>query len=196
MKRLSLFCAALFAAVATFAGTVTYDLQGGVTNDYGWKTAQDMFEAFMTESGATGFATLAEYKAMAEPLGGTGICGSLNNPETCFANAAKWGWLQQYIAAIQAAQAGDGASALPDNGAGAAWRYAVGAFFIDGQREGWPKSANFAVCGVSTVIAYQSAWKHAFDNPTSIDEGEWVLNAPYKEGKTFKGWYEIGRAHV
>lgn len=189
MKRLSLFCAALFAAVVTFAGTVTYDLQGGVTNDYGWKTAQDMFEAFMTESGATGFATLAEYKAMAEPLGGTGICGSLTNPEVCFANTEKWGWLLQHITAVHAAQADDGASALSADGSGAAARYAVGAFFIDGQRATWPKSANFAACGVSTVAAYQPLWKHAFDNPTSVEEGEWVLNAPYKEGDSFLGWF-------
>ena len=190
MKRLSLFCAALFAAVATFAGTVTYDLQGGVTNDYGWKTAQDMFEAFMTESGATGFATLAEYKTSGSPLSGTGICAKLLNPEVCFANAEKWGWLQQYIASVHAAQADDGASALPENGAGAAWRYAVGAFFIDGKQSSWPVSANFATCGVSTVAAYQSLWKHGFDNPASIEEGEWILNEPYKEGESFLGWFE------
>ena len=167
---------------------ITYELNGGVTNDYGWCTPDSMFATFMAESGATGFSTLAEYKALADPLGGTGICAKLLNPETCFADSAKWGWLLTYIMSVHAAQAADGASALTAAGAGAAWRYAVGAFFVDGQRASWPKSANFATCGVSTFGAYSAVWKHAFANPTAVTETV-TLNEPYKEGFTFDGWY-------
>ena len=42
MKRFSIFCAALFAAMTSFAA-VTYELNGGVTNDYGWKSKSEMF---------------------------------------------------------------------------------------------------------------------------------------------------------
>ena len=188
MKRLSLFFAALIAAAATFAGTVVYDLQGGVTNDYGWKSVDEMFAAFMTESGATDFLTLAEYKALEEPLAArSGICVKLTNPETAFANTEKWGWLKSYIESVHLAQAADGASTLPENGAGAAWRYAIAAFFTEGQRTGWPKSADFSQAG--KYEAWQPVWGHAWDNPTTVD-AEWTLNAPYKEGETFRGWYD------
>ena len=40
MKRFSIFCAALFVAVTSFA-TVAYELNGGVTNDYGWMDKGD-----------------------------------------------------------------------------------------------------------------------------------------------------------
>ena len=168
---------------------LAYELNGGVANDYKWYTPSDMFADFMFDAqGKAAPHTLEEYLAMPEKLGDPGICAALTTPEKAFANAEKWGWLQTYIASVHAAQAADGASALPDNGAGAAWRYAVGAFFIDGQREGWPKSANFATCGVSTIEAYQKVWKHGFANPTEVT-AEFTLNAPYQAGFTFDGWY-------
>ena len=170
---------------------ISYVLDGGVTNDYGWFDKGEMFDSFMSDSEAkAGYKTLDEYLAMPEKLGDPGICSSLLTPEKAFANTAKWGWLKSYIEKVHAAQADEGASVLPENGAGAAWRYAIGAFFIDGQRTGWPKSANFASCGVSTVPAYQSTWKGGFDNESILRTGEtFVLNTPYKEGYTFDGWY-------
>ncbi|MCI7555211.1 MAG: hypothetical protein MST03_00185 [Bacteroidales bacterium] len=168
---------------------ITYELNGGVANTYGWTTPDEMFATFMTESGATDFSTLAEYKALAEPLGApAGICAKLNNPENCFADTAKWGWLMTYIMSVHAAQAAEGASSLAAAGSGAAWRYAVGAFFIDGQRASWPKSANFATCGVSTYGAYSAVWQNAFANPTN-PTGTFTLNEPYKANNTFDGWY-------
>jgi len=188
MKRLTLFFAALLAATMSFA-TVTYELNGGVTNDYGWCDADSMFATFMAESGATGFNTLSYYKQQPDPLGAPNICSVLLNPENCFNNAEKWGWLKTYIMGVHADQAADGASALADAGSGAAWRYAVGAFFVDGQRASWPKSANFAACGAGTPSAYMSVWQHAFANPTE-PTGTFTLNAPYKEGYVFAGWYD------
>lgn len=168
---------------------ITYELNGGVANTYGWTTPDEMFATFMAESGATDFSTLAEYKALAEPLGApAGICVKLLNPENCFADTAKWGWLMTYIMSVHAAQAAEGASALAAAGSGAAWRYAVGAFFTDGQRAGWPKSANFATCGVSTYGAYSAVWQNAFANPTN-PTGTFTLNEPYKANNTFDGWY-------
>ena len=167
---------------------ITYELNGGVANTYGWTTPDEMFATFMAESGATDFNTLAEYKAMTDPLSSPGICAKLNNPENCFADTAKWGWLMTYIMSVHAAQAAEGASSLAAAGSGSAWRYAVGAFFIDSQRASWPKSANFATCGVSTYGAYSAVWQNAFANPTN-PTGTFTLNEPYKANNTFDGWY-------
>ena len=187
MKRFSIFCAALFAAVTSFAA-VTYELNGGVTNDYGWTSKSEMFTAFHEDGGLTGMQTLEEYMAMADPY--TPFCGKLTvqHMQTAFAveGGAKWGWLKAYLQKIHAEQTADGASALDEAVTAAAWRFSVTAFFVEGQRVGWPKSANFAQAG--KYEAFQPSWKHAYANPTEIAEGEFVLNAPYKEGYTFAGW--------
>ena len=169
---------------------VAYVLNEGVTNDYNWYTPSDMFADFMADAEATNLTyTLEDYKAMVEKLAApTGICTYLTTPEKAFANAEKWGWLKTYIESVHADQASDGASALSADGSGAAWRYAIGAFFIDGQRSTWPVSANFEACGVSAVAAYQPVWKHGYDNPTEVT-ADFTLNTPYLEGYTFDGWY-------
>lgn len=170
----------------TPAEGIVYELNGGVTNEYGWMNKGDMFEAFMTDAGATaGFNTLEYYMQQSDPLGAPNICSALTNAAPAL-TMEKWAWLKAYIEAAHVAQAADGASALPADGTGAAWRYAVGAFFISGQRTGWPKSANFAALGQDA--AFIPAWQHAFANPTEPTE-EVVLNDPYKFNNTFDGWY-------
>lgn len=184
MKRFSIFFAALFVAVTSFAA-VSYELNGGVTNDDNWLGKGDMFAAFMTDAGVSSFETLEYYMQQADPLGAPNICSALTNAAPAL-TMEKWAWLKAYIEAAHAAQAADGASTLPADGTGAAWRYAVGAFFISGQRASWPKSADFSSLGLPE--AFIPSWQHAFANPTEPTE-EWVLNAPYKEGATFDGWY-------
>lgn len=66
------------------------------------------------------------------------------------------------------------------------WKYAIAAFFLERHKTSKPSTADFAQAG--QYKEYQPAWKHAYDNPTDPTE-EWVLNAPYKEGSTFLGWY-------
>ncbi len=185
MKRFSIFCAALLTAAASFAA-VTYDLGGGVTNDYGWQSKGDMFAAFMTDAGAKDFETLDYYMQQADPLSAPNICAKLTDASPAFKLTDKWGWLEAYVMQAHADQAADGASALTAGGAGSAWRYAVGAFFISGQRASWPKSANFAQLGQDA--AYIPAWKHAYANPADPKDSV-ALNAPYKDGFTFDGWY-------
>ena len=78
MKRFSIFCAALFAAATSFAA-VTYELNGGVTNDEGWLNKGDMWETFKVDAGITSLATMDELKAagaaslatICTPLGAT-----------------------------------------------------------------------------------------------------------------------------
>ena len=190
MKKFTLLVAALAISLVTFAqGTITYNLNGGVTNDYGWKNKADMFDAFMKDNGSTAHETLDYYKQQADPLGAPNICTHLTTCTAMLNDSEKWGWLKVYIQAVTVAQADAGASALDDACASAAWRYAAGAFFIDGQRASWPKSADFSVAG--SIEAFQSTWKHGFCGPESYAEGETVvLPTPYLEGESFLGWYK------
>lgn len=174
------------SVAATLSATVTYELNGGWTNDYGWQNKGDMFAAFMTDAGAKNFNTLDYYMQQADPLSSPNICYRLTDASPALQMAEKWGWLEAYVMQAHAAQVADGASELATGGAGAAWRYAVGAFFISGQRTDWPQSANFVLLGQDA--AYIPAWKHAYANPTEPTDSM-GLNAPYREEHTFVGWY-------
>lgn len=188
MKRFSIFCAALFVAATSFAA-VTYELNGGVTNDDNWLGKGDMWTAFCADAGIS-VGTLDEVKANANPL--SAICTPLGTSQCqAILDNAKWDWLEKYIMDVQNPQVGEtvGAGTVPaltEGTAGATWRYALAAFFVEMQTTAWPYSANFVKAGLPE--AFIPAWKHAFANPTE-PTGEWVLNAPYKEGVTFDGWY-------
>ena len=181
MKRFSIFFAALFVAVTSFAA-VSYELNGGVTNDDNWLSKGDMWTAFCADAGIT-LGTLEEVKALVDPY--SAICTPLAtaNAQAILDNA-KWDWLEAYIMQVQNADAN--ATALVEGTSGAGWRYAMAAFFLESARTSWPKSTDFSVAG--TPEAFIPSWKHAFANPTE-PTAEWVLNAPYYEGKTFDGWY-------
>ena len=182
MKRFSIFFAALFVAVTSFAA-VTYELNGGVTNDDNWLGKGDMWAAFCADAGVTTLGTLDEVKAAADPY--ATICTPLGASQAqAILDNAKWDWLEAYIMTVQNADAG--ATALVEGTTSAGWRYAFAAFFVEGKRDAWPKSTDFSVAG--KVDAFMPAWKHGFANPTE-PTAEFVLNAPYLEGKTFDGWY-------
>ncbi len=196
MKKLTFLVALLAISVMSFAqGKITYVLNGGTVNEYGWSTPDTMFHAFMTDAGATGFQTLTYYKQQADPLGAPNICSALTNAAPAL-TMEKWAWLKAHIEAAHIAQAADGASTLPADGTGAAWRYAVGAFFIDGQRAGWPKSADFTTIGVSTYDAYKDLWKSGWAGPAEYAEGETVDLENYKPypanptEESFLGWFK------
>ena len=182
MKRFSIFFAALFAAVTSFAA-VSYELNGGVTNDDNWLNKGDMWTAFCADAGITTLGTLEEVKAEADPY--AKICTPLAtaNAQAILDNA-KWDWLETYVMTVQNADAA--ATALVEGTSGPGWRYALAAFFLESQRTSWPVSADFSQAGKDE--AYIPAWKHAYANPTD-PTAEWVLNTPYKEGATFDGWY-------
>ena len=183
MKRFSIFCAALFAAATSFAA-VTYELNGGVTNDDNWLNKSDMWETFKADAGIT-VATLDELKAMGDPY--TAICTPLGTAQAqAILDNAKWDWLEAYVMEVQNADVTTPATQLVAGTSSAGWRYAFAAFFVEGQRTNWPKSADFSAAGKPE--AFIPSWKHAFANPTE-PTAEWVLNAPYKEGSTFDGWY-------
>ena len=182
MKRLTIFCAALFAAATSFAA-VTYELNGGVTNDDNWLSKADMWAAFSTDAGIS-VGSYDELKAQADPL--TTICGKLADANvTTIMGMEKWNWLETYVMNVQNADAA--ATALVEGTASAGWRYALAAFFMESKRASWPVSTNFANAGLTE--AFMPTWRHGFANPTE-PTAEVVLNAPYLDGKTFAGWYK------
>ena len=184
MKKLFTFLLALMASSCLWA-EITYELNGGKHNDYEWKDKGDMFAAFMTDAGATGFETLEYYMQQTDPLKSPNICAKLTDASPAL-KMAKWAWLKAYIEAAHTSQAANGASSLPSDGTGAAWRYAVGAFFASIQQTGWPKSADFTELGKDA--AYIPAWGQNYPNPTDPTE-EVTLVAPYRAGYLFDGWY-------
>ena len=53
MKKFTLLVAALAISLVTFAqGKITYELNGGVTNDFGWQDKQDMYETLNADFNA------------------------------------------------------------------------------------------------------------------------------------------------
>ena len=185
MKRFSIFCAALFAAVTSFA-TVTYELNGGVQSE--WENPQAMYNElnalWNTYKGVNvTFGNLSELKADVAK-GIPTQAGSMDLNFIADENfKAKFEWLVTYMDAKCTEQG----QTLPSSNA-SYLRYNLQAFFIDGVRPGWPVSANYTTCGVSTLDAYQPYWKSSYANPTEPTE-EVTLYAPYKEGETFFGWY-------
>ena len=165
-------------------GNITYELNGGVTNDYGWMTKNDMFQACMADAGVTGLASLDELKAAGDASFAT-ICAGLDGTRCQYIlDNEKWDWLETYIMSVQNADAS--ATTLTEGTTSAGWRYALAAFFLETKRTSWPVSADFSQAG--TVQAFMPAWQHGFANPTAPTTS-FVLNAPYKEGYTFGGWY-------
>ena len=172
------------------SGTITYELNGGMMNEFGWTSKDDMFQACMADCGVTTLPSLDEIKATGNDAALTTICTKLTDVSGML-NSDKWDWLEQYIMEVQNAQAGTsiGAGSVSVLTAGvtsAAWRYALAAFFIEGQRTTWPYSADFSQAGKDE--AYIPAWKHVYTNPTSVTT-EFTLYDPCREGYTFLGWY-------
>ena len=174
MKRFSIFCAALFAAVTSFAA-VSYELNGGVTNDDNWLSKGDMWTAFCADAGIS-VGTLDEVKANGDPF--TLICGKLLDANVNAVMAIeKWDWLEAYVMEVQNADLTTPATQLTGGASSAGWRYALAAFFLESQRTGWPKSADFSAAGLPE--AFIPSWKHSLP---SAGSGLWSGASPDSSG--------------
>ena len=168
------------------SAAITYVLNGGVQSE--WETPQAMYNElnalWNTFSGTSktwgDLSTLKADVAKGIPTLAYGMALDFIADENF---KEKFEWLVTYMDAKCTEQG----QTLPSSDA-SFLRYNLQAFFIDGMRTSWPISADYTICGVSTVEAYQPYWKSGFANPTNPTE-EFVLNAPYKEGYTFAGWY-------
>ena len=162
---------------------ITYELNGGAISNY--YSAQDMYADLNADYNAA-IGTTATWLPLAECTAtNQGIPTAVASIDIPFftTDGSKWKWLVDYLDVVSATQ-----SVAVASSSSAALRYNLQSFFKDWQHTGWPKSADYTTCGVSTPSAYQSLWKSGFGNPTNPTD-TFVLNEPYKEGFTFDGWY-------
>ena len=187
MKRFSIFCAALFAAVTSFAA-VAYELNGGVTNDYGWLDKGGMYATLLTDINAivpttkdlTGVTLEGDIAKGQVSVGIPTYWSDLSKLLTDETFLGKWGWLVTYMDGVCAEQS----KSVPSSSS-TYLRYNLGAFFTMSDAETY-LHAKYGQAGLPA--AFQPTWKQGFANPTE-PTAEFVLNTPYKEGSTFVGWY-------
>ena len=177
---------------------ITYELNGGVWNKYGWTSKKDMYNALLDDwraySGST--RTNIPYE---DQLGigksKAGIPTTIYTTEdreqlmalllTDATYAPKWGWLATYVDAVAVAQS---KATQPTTSAGHLV-YALGNFFGEDNvnSTNWMGAVDFTG-EEAHLTAFAPYWGQTFPMPTQPTE-EVILNAPYKEGYLFDGWY-------
>ena len=197
MKKFTFLVAALAISLVTFAqGTITYNLNGGVTNDYGWQNINDIYVS-MNADWNTYSGTSKTWKPLAEidPASSTtGFATSVGGGDEAkfkefMADAVygpKYGWIYTYVKKVFADQGNDSSAFSFVNA-----RWNISNFFVCGNTAvtGWQLGCDYTIAG--QYESYQPTWKHGFVGPTEYAEGDsLVIPAPYKEGYTFDGWYK------
>ena len=169
---------------------ITYELNGGVTNDYGWMSKDDMYHDLLVDINAIIPTTVVDVDTVTLAYDKTkniqkGIptywWDDLSLLLTHSDFRSKWGWLINYMDSACASES----KYLPSTSS-VYLRYNLSAFFFEKEYTSWPQTPDYSKYGLYPY--YQPAWQHAYDNPTNPTE-EFILNAPYREGYTFAGWY-------
>ena len=167
-------------------------------------TQDELWDSFKTAADITVLGTLAEIKTAGEgkphddgnnPCACRIICQRLTDAKAqAILTNTSWTWLKDYILTVQ--------TDLPTDLSGAAWKYAVAAFFLQSQHSKYPASADFSTAGKPEAWgpAYQAANGGTAEPETKT---EWVevalpttitaaytIPTPTKDGDTFIGWYE------
>ena len=199
MKKFTLLVAVLAISLVTFAqGKITYNLNGGVTNDYGWQDKQDMYEQLNADFNAFSktehiWAPIDSLKGDVAGKGGITVCagggGSYPKMDKEFlqdsAFKAHFDWLVVYMDSMCTIDGKD----LPSVKGAAVLRYNLAAFFLNSVRASWPKSADYTLAG--NLEYFQSTWKGGFCGPAEYAADEIVvLPTPYNKGRFFVGWYK------
>lgn len=191
--------------------SLAYELNGGVTNDYGW-TSKGAIALELQKDYNAAYGTTREWAKLENGyiyynLNGTWtredqvpegtectITGFLqsstwnasDNWKNLITNthANKYAWLHDVIVATRTTAGMDTTEADMNE---TTYRKELSAFFLCSPvNDIWPKSPSYEVAG--TYASFGEIWEHAFANPTEVDV-EVVLNAPYKDGYIFDGWY-------
>ena len=187
---------------------ITYELNGGQYNQYGWENKGDICLDLETDYNAT-YGTSKDWVQKVDGVIQYNINGTWMTEEEAkgqdatvsnFIQAStynttdnlkkliettmvdKYGWLKDVIVANREEQsvAGELSEAI--------YRKELSAFFLHSPaHSNWPVSSSYEEAG--ELITYQAYWDQSFPNPT-CPESAVVLNAPYKEGYEFDGWYE------
>ena len=195
--------------------TITYELNGGVTNDYGWTSKGhlmlDIQNDYNTKYGAS-LAVVKEENGIyyfmirdswvpeANAVGEDALVSGFFQNKTwsadqkcanLFLNNEKYQFLvdliDHFMGSAAEARGTDSLKNMTLTVADAYFRADVSGFMLNSPATtGYPYVCNWVVNGLPD--AYVPVWKHTFANPTEIKTGV-TLNAPYKEGSTFDGWY-------
>ena len=186
---------------------LTYELNGGQYNEYGWESKGDICLALEADYNAT-YGTSKDWVQEVDGEIQYNINGTWMSEEEAKGQAAivtgflqastynttdnlknlvettmvdKYGWLKDVIEANRTAQsvAGELSEAI--------YRKELSAFFLcSPAHSSWPASSSHEAMG--DVAAFQSYWGQSFPNP-SYTFDEMVLHIPYKEHHIFDGWY-------
>ena len=184
---------------------ITYELNGGVWNKYGWTSKKDMYNALLDDwraySGST--RTNVTYETQLG-IGNSskGIPTTITSADdrvalmelfTDATYATKWGWLATYVDFVATTQykkmdEAQGMKTQPTSGAGVL-TYTLGNFFGEDKAHTTDYIDAVDFTGEEAhITAFAPYWGQTFPLPTQPTE-EIVLNAPYKEGYLFDGWY-------
>ena len=190
--------------------TLSYELNGGVITEYDWKTKGEVlldFQNDINEAMGKNFTWVKEENGkIFYNLNGTWtpendavgtVCTITGFVQQTTYNTADW--LKTFINTTQAdkyiwlkevmiaARTASGLSVADADMVENVYRKEISAFFLNSPADdSWPASASFESMG--TQEAFLPIWKHGFANPTEVT-AEFTLNAPYKEGFTFDGWF-------
>ena len=187
---------------------ITYELNGGVTN-YGWTTkgaiALDLQADYNAAYGTSKAWAKTENGYIYYKIGtdwvredlipeGTSCTvtgfiqnvtyNTADNLKNLINNTEKYAWLKDVIIATRTAAGLDATDAnLSEN----IYRKELSAFFLcSPAASSWPASSSYETAG--KYESFKTIWQHGFANPTN-PTGDFVLNAPYRAGYTFAGWY-------
>ena len=180
-----LLVVALLATSSAFAD-ITYELNGGQPNPYGWTSKEDLFNAFMADAGVTLTKTYNDYVGYTNPYTnvkdqepGNQALGALlttNNIVIPYA-MPKWTWLLNYIQSVTKL------GGVSDNTA--KWRFYTAQFLL---ARGDSPAYAFDFTEAGKDEAYLPAWEYCYAFPTTVTETT-KLKKPWKENCTFAGWY-------
>lgn len=208
MKKLCTMVAALLVAAMSFAD-VSYEYNGGWTNDYGWQNKQDMYETMNqmwnkyagVKEDAANYTWKAIDSCATVQEGLTSACYADNiqkGMSILFFREAEvktaYQWLLDYVKKVCTLQKKSTDIDSETTSAAAYLRYNLQSFFMSSDYAAYPYPANYKAYG--NIDYFQSTWKHGFDNPTTVTDS-FKLQTPYKEqvinGETvkyaFDGWY-------
>lgn len=178
--------------IANFAPlpVITYELNGGVWNQFGWTSKKDMYDAFVAEwttysSSGQSFCSYETQLGIGNSNQGLPTAILSTQPILEFMAQAKWAWLGQFLDALATAQ---GKAKKPTENV-LQMRYALGNFFGE-DNNGASNWIGAVDCSgdKASLSAFAPYWGQTFPMPTQPTE-EVVLNAPYREGYEFDGWY-------
>ena len=170
-------------------------------------TQEELWSSFKEATELTTLGTLAEIKEAAgsnphsdanTPCACRGIAGKFTNEKmTTFYTNAEWKWLIDYIKEVQENIEQD----LTKDGATAAWRYAISAFFFQTKHDAYPVTADFSEAGKPEKWGPKYQVAHGGTtggSTTTVVEVQlpskitaaYTIPTPTKENDTFVGWYD------